>query len=718
MGGTSVTVTGSAFTYATGVTFDGVAATDFVVVGDTTITCTAPAHAAGAVDVMVQSPYGNGTLVEAFMYETIPVLTGLTPEDGPDIGGTPVVLAGTDLDLLTDLSLGGDPIPFVIDSPTSVRFTTPSHAMGVADLIAVYQTPPEAPDLLISITSDTVLHLSWTEASPVTGYELERSADGVTGWSQIATPASGDMSYDDTGRTGSTSYYYRLRAINIAGNSAYSDVVQAKTLPAAPVLSASVTSDTAIHLSWTEASAVTGYKLERSPNGSTGWSQIATPASGDTTYDNTGLTGNTPYYYRLCASNSSGDSSYSNTATATTNSSLTLQVKTGYFSVPNSNNVAYDITWATGGNWPASMAPSLVLFFTCMDCTADDNGPGLGEAEINFAAFDGSTAKLIVAGQKGYNWGSWGSLYNSWIACSLGNGVQPVGPVSMLTNGFQLKNNPGAGNFQPTATQRIGYIAFGGTAAAGAKVGKITGRTTTGTVSVTGLAFQPKGVFIFGNGNTEANGLSNTEPVISFGAAHGTLAAQQLVASSLESKTVGSTTRRVTSTGAIFKSYDKNTLAVDNVAALSAINADGFTLNYTGVSGAAHDLYYVAFPNINMKVGTLTPNAALNGTADFDAGFAPKGVFAFSNFATVDAAAAVGGDFGLGATDGTAQRSTNVHYCGANLYTYDHRQTSAYIVGTGDAVEKYAFDSFQGNSVRIKSLTATSHPIGLIAFGL
>jgi hypothetical protein len=58
-GGTSVTITGTNFTGATAVTFGGTAATNVVVVNDTQITATSPAHAAGAVDVTVTTSGGT-----------------------------------------------------------------------------------------------------------------------------------------------------------------------------------------------------------------------------------------------------------------------------------------------------------------------------------------------------------------------------------------------------------------------------------------------------------------------------------------------------------------------------------------------------------------------------------------------------------------------------------------------------------------------------------
>lgn len=67
-GATAVTISGVGFTGATSVAFGGVAATSVVVVNDTTITCVTPAHAAGAVAVVVTTPEGVGTLAAGFTY--------------------------------------------------------------------------------------------------------------------------------------------------------------------------------------------------------------------------------------------------------------------------------------------------------------------------------------------------------------------------------------------------------------------------------------------------------------------------------------------------------------------------------------------------------------------------------------------------------------------------------------------------------------------------
>ncbi|MFA4861219.1 glycine-rich domain-containing protein [Methanoregula sp.] len=68
VGGTSVTITGTGFTGATAVTFGGTAATSFTVASGTSITAVTPAHAVGAVDVVVTAPGGSVTGTGAFTY--------------------------------------------------------------------------------------------------------------------------------------------------------------------------------------------------------------------------------------------------------------------------------------------------------------------------------------------------------------------------------------------------------------------------------------------------------------------------------------------------------------------------------------------------------------------------------------------------------------------------------------------------------------------------
>jgi hypothetical protein len=68
-----VTLTGVGFTGATGVTFGGTAATSVNVVNSTTVTAVTPAHATGAVDVVITTPSGSATSTNGFTYLTTAV---------------------------------------------------------------------------------------------------------------------------------------------------------------------------------------------------------------------------------------------------------------------------------------------------------------------------------------------------------------------------------------------------------------------------------------------------------------------------------------------------------------------------------------------------------------------------------------------------------------------------------------------------------------------
>jgi len=83
-GGTIVEIKGANFLSGATVTFDGVAATNIVVVSDSVITATAPAHASGSVAVIVANPSGlTATLPNGFAYNAPPVASSgivFTPE--------------------------------------------------------------------------------------------------------------------------------------------------------------------------------------------------------------------------------------------------------------------------------------------------------------------------------------------------------------------------------------------------------------------------------------------------------------------------------------------------------------------------------------------------------------------------------------------------------------------------------------------------------------
>ncbi len=237
-----------------------------------------------------------------------------------------------------------------IKAANSAGDSVPSNTSSTTTL---QNSPPNAPSgLTITAVFSNRIDLAWTDNSTnETGFKVERSTDG-TNFTQIATPSANATTYSDTGLTASTSYTYRVRATNANGDSSYSNYIQTVTspiLPAAPVLTAAVVSSTQINLSWTETSTdVTGFKIERK-TGSGTYAQIGTALANATSYNDTNLTANTSYTYRVRATNAGGDSNYSNEANVTTLQNPPPNAPSGLTAKAVSAS-EIDLTWTDNSN--------------------------------------------------------------------------------------------------------------------------------------------------------------------------------------------------------------------------------------------------------------------------------------------------------------------------------------------------------------------------------
>ena len=182
--------------------------------------------------------------------------------------------------------------------------------------------PAVPSDLTAAVFSATRIDLSWTDkSSNEDGFRIERKTGAVGTWSQIASVASNIASYSNTGLSGSTQYFYRVRAYNLAGNSVYSNEDNATTLTAdAPSgLTATAVSSSRIDLNWTDNSNIeTGFRIERKTGVGGTYAQIDSVGLDLETCSDTGLSVSTTYYYRVISFNGGGDLGQSNEASATT----------------------------------------------------------------------------------------------------------------------------------------------------------------------------------------------------------------------------------------------------------------------------------------------------------------------------------------------------------------------------------------------------------------
>ncbi len=159
-------------------------------------------------------------------------------------------------------------------------------------------------------TSATAIQLQWAPVSGAARYDVERSTDTVS-WKPVAHVGGTQIRYTDAALASGTTYYYRVAAFVDGEDVSRSDVVSATTTvvtPAAPVLTSPTSSATSIDLVWTDVDGELGYRIERSPDGTNGWTDIATTGQGVTSYTDSGLASVTTYYYRVVAMTSDGGS--------------------------------------------------------------------------------------------------------------------------------------------------------------------------------------------------------------------------------------------------------------------------------------------------------------------------------------------------------------------------------------------------------------------------
>ena len=147
-GGTILTITGTNFSGTTGVTIGGAAAASFSVANSTTITCTTPAGSLGAASVQVNGPSGTNAANNLFTYvPPAPVISGVSPDTGSTLGGTPVTITGSNFIRVVGVTFGGVPATNVITvSDTSITCIAPAGSADTAGVVVTTASASSAAD--------------------------------------------------------------------------------------------------------------------------------------------------------------------------------------------------------------------------------------------------------------------------------------------------------------------------------------------------------------------------------------------------------------------------------------------------------------------------------------------------------------------------------------------------------------------------------------------
>ncbi len=185
---------------------------------------------------------------------------------------------------------------------------------------------PAKPTGLTATGGVQQIALSWTDLSDttVTRWEYQQKAgNGSYGlWTAIPSSSATTTRHTVTGLAGGTTYAFKVRAVNPAGNSPASDEATARTAPAKPTGVTATGGVRQIALGWADPSdsTITSWEYQQKTGaGSYGaWMAIGSSSATTTAHTVTGLSDGTTYAFKVRAVNASGNGDASDEVTAAT----------------------------------------------------------------------------------------------------------------------------------------------------------------------------------------------------------------------------------------------------------------------------------------------------------------------------------------------------------------------------------------------------------------
>jgi hypothetical protein len=482
-GGSTVTITGTNFggtgTFVPVITFGGAAATNVVVTAGsfTQITCIAPAHAAGAVNVVVTTTTGgsSGPLANGFTYVGVPT----------------------------------------VSAPTSTNITTNSAVLG----------GNVTSDGAATITARGIVYAS-------TALNSDPQLGGANVTMLPASGTTGVFTVNAGGLSPGTSYSFKAFATNSAGTTYTSPVSSFTTSPLIPV-APSVNSPTASDLTTTGAtlggnvasdggatvtsrgivysvSAINSDPLLGGPGVTT---LFASGTIGIFTVPATGLIPGTPYSFRAFAINNAGTGYTTPVSTFTTNAvaatAPTIGGPTSSGVTANSATLGANVT----GDGGAQVTARGVVFAA----TATNSNPQLGQPGVTTLPTTGTVGVFTVNATglapatsysfKAYATNSVGTTYTTPVSSFTTSSAGPTAPVI---------GEPSVANLTPTSATLGGNVTSDGGSSittrgvvfsipsvnsdpliGGAGVTRIPASGTVGVFTVDALGLPPSTPYVF-----------------------------------------------------------------------------------------------------------------------------------------------------------------------------------------------------------------------------
>lgn len=182
---------------------------------------------------------------------------------------------------------------------------------------------PAAPQGLQAVGGDSLVALTWGTVSGATSYKMYYNTNGNVGTSDAWTSGLSSTVINFGSLTNGTTYYYKVAAVNAIGEGSLSN--EASAIPQAPAAGSpampqgvqAFAGDTLVSLNWTAVSGASSYTVYWNTTGGVLASDASIAAGSSTGLNHTGLVNGTNYYYRVAATNASGEGPLSATRLAT-----------------------------------------------------------------------------------------------------------------------------------------------------------------------------------------------------------------------------------------------------------------------------------------------------------------------------------------------------------------------------------------------------------------
>ena len=172
-------------------------------------------------------------------------------------------------------------------------------------------------DLSATTISSNQIDMTWNDnATDEIGYVVERSLGNNFNFLEVVQLPRDATSYSDRSLEGGPTYFYRIKAINNAGNS-FSNELTVTTIASVPNAPSDLDTESKsiehVKIRWEDNSNTeTEYVVERSTTNSNSYVVVKNYPADIVSHIDVNVSPETTYYYRVKAVNTQGDSEYSN----------------------------------------------------------------------------------------------------------------------------------------------------------------------------------------------------------------------------------------------------------------------------------------------------------------------------------------------------------------------------------------------------------------------